>query len=204
MVLLRVEMCQNEETLKILKNAGAFKVFFGVESGDEAQRREVLDRKMTDETIQKAFDNCHKNGLETLAVNIIGFPDETEEMIKSTIKLNRELGMTSSGVNVFYPYKGTPLGDHCFDNDLVDLDKFNNFSNERRESTLKFPKEHEKMIMRYFHNWDLLVYPFYTYQGIKIRVRQYRNKILVTIGLFDFARNMYRNQKKWFRPGRAS
>jgi len=204
MVLLRVEMCQNDDTLKVLKDAGAFRIFFGVESGDEAQRREVLDRQMTDKTIQKAFDNCHKNGLETLAVNIIGFPEETEEMIKKTVQLNRKLNMTSSGVNVFYPYKGTPLGDFCFENDLVDLDKFNNFSSERRESTLKFPKEHEQMIMRYFHNWDFLVYPAYTYQGIKIRLRKYRNKILVAIGLFDFARNIYRNQKKWFRPGRAS
>ncbi|SVC73425.1 uncharacterized protein METZ01_LOCUS326279, partial [marine metagenome] len=48
MVLLRVEMAQNDETLKILKDAGAFRIFFGVESGDEAQRREVLDRQMTD------------------------------------------------------------------------------------------------------------------------------------------------------------
>ena len=204
MVLLRVEMCQNEETLKILKDAGAFRIFFGVESGDEAQRREVLDRKMTDKTIQKAFDNCHKNGLETLAVNIIGFPGETEEMIKTTIKLNRKLKVTSSGVNVFYPYKGTPLGDHCFENDLVDLDKFDNFSNERRESVLKFTKEHEEMIMRYFNNWESLVQPFYTYQGIRLRVLQYRNMLLTKLGIFDISREVYRSQKKWFRPGRAS
>ena len=204
MVLLRVEMCQNDETLKALKDAGAFRIFFGVESGDEAQRREVLDRKMTDKTITTAFDNCHKNGLETLAVNIIGFPGETEEMIKSTVKLNRELKMSSSGVNIFYPYHGTPLGDHCFENDLVDIDKFNNFSMERRESTLKFSKEHEDMIMRYFNNWDNLVYPIYTFPGVKLRVRLFRDAILKQLGVFDFARDMYRNNKKWFRPGNAS
>ena len=204
MVLLRVEMCQNEETLQVLKDAGAFRIFFGVESGDEAQRREVLDRKMTDKTIIKAFDNCRKNGLETLAVNIIGFPGETEEMIKTTIKLNRKLKVTSSGVNVFYPYKGTPLGDHCFENDLVDLDRFDNFSNERRESVLKFTKEHEEMIMRYFNNWESLVQPFYTYQGIGLRVLQYRNMLLTKLGIFDISREVYRSQKKWFRPGRAS
>ncbi len=113
MVLLRVEMCQKDKLLKVLKDAGALKIFFGVESGDEAQRKEVLDRQMSDETIYTAFANCHKNGLETLAVNIIGFPDETEEMIKKTVALNSSLGMTHSGVNVFYPYRGTPLGDYC-------------------------------------------------------------------------------------------
>ena len=159
---------------------------------------------MTDKTITTAFDNCHKNGLETLAVNIIGFPGETEEMIKSTVKLNRELKMSSSGVNIFYPYHGTPLGDHCFENDLVDIDKFNNFSMERRESTLKFSKEHEDMIMRYFNNWDNLVYPIYTFPGVKLRVRLFRDAILKQLGIFDFAKDMYRNNKKWFRPGNAS
>jgi len=204
MVLLRVEMCQNEETLKILKNAGAFKVFFGVESGDEAQRREVLDRKMTDATIQKAFDNCRNNGLETLAVNIIGFPNETEEMIKKTIKLNRKLKVTTSGVNVFYPYKGTPLGDHCFENDLVDLDKFNNFINERRESSLKFSEKHHKMIDKYYRNWAFLVHPVYTYIGLHVRYIKYRDIILKKLGIYEFAKNAYRRQKEWFRPGRAS
>ena len=204
MILLRVEMCQNEEILKILKDAGLYRVFFGVESGDEEQRREVLDRKMTDATIQKAFDNCRNNGLETLAVNIIGFPNETEEMIKKTIKLNRKLKVTTSGVNVFYPYKGTPLGDHCFENDLVDLDKFNNFSNERRESTLNFSEERHEMILRYYNNWSFLVHPFYTYPGVRFRVVKYRNMILTKLGIFDKTREVYRSQMKWFRPGRAS
>jgi len=204
MILLRVEMCQNDETLKILKDAGAFRVMFGVESGDEIQRREILDRKMTDKTIQIAFDNCRKNGLETNAVNIIGFPEETEEMIKMTVELNKKLRVTSSGVNVFYPYKGTPIGDHCFENDLVDLDKFNNFSNERRESTLNFPEEHHDMIMKYYNNWSLLVHPIYTYQGFKFRVFKYRNIILTKLGMYDLAKDLYRSQKKWFRPGRAA
>ena len=204
MVLLRVEMCQNDETLEVLKDAGAFRIFFGVESGDEAQRREILDRKMTDKTIQKAFDLCRKHGLETLAVNIIGFPGETEEMIKTTIKLNRKLKVTTSGVNVFYPYKGTPLGDQCFEDDLVDKYKFDNFSNERRESVLKFPKEHEEMIMRYYNNWSSLVHPFHTYQGMKLRVLKFRNSLLTKLGIYDIVQNLYRRQKTWFRPGRAS
>ena len=89
MVLLRVEMCQNDETLEVLKDAGAFRIFFGVESGDEAQRREILDRKMTDKTIQKAFDLCRKHGLETLAVNMSGVHGETEEIIKLLPALTR-------------------------------------------------------------------------------------------------------------------
>ena len=212
MVLLRVEMCKNEKLLKVLKDAGAFRIFFGVESGDEAQRREVLDRQMTDETIYKAFANCHKNGLETLAVNIIGFPDETEEMIKRTVSLNRSLGMTHSGVNVFYPYRGTPLGDFCFENDLVDLDKFNSFSNERRESVLRFSKERNKMIMKYYNNWDSYVHPFWSQRGFQVRYK----KVLRNLGIIDEVKAVYKYilksnlinyklpNKIGFRPGRSA
>ena len=87
---------------------------------------------------------------------------------------------------------------------MVDKYKFDNFSNERRESVLKFTKEHEEMIMRYFNNWESLVQPFYTYQGIRLRVLQYRNMLLTKLGIFDISREVYRSQKKWFRPGRAS
>ena len=112
--------------------------------------------------------------------------------------------MTHSGVNVFYPYRGTPLGDYCFENDLVDLNKFDGFSNERRESILRFSKERNKMIMRYYNNWGLLVHPIYTYQGIRFRVLKYRNMILTKLGIYDTARDVYRSHSKWFRPGRAS
>ncbi len=125
-------------------------------------------------------------------------------MIKRTIKLNRKLKVTTSGVNIFYPYKGTPLGEQCFEDGLVDLHKFDNFSNERRESVLKFSKEHEEMIMRYYDNWSLLVHPFHTYQGMIFRVLKYRNMLLTKLGIYDIVQNIYRSQKKWFRPGRAS
>ncbi len=200
MILLRVEMCQNEEVLKILKDAGLFRVLFGVESGDEQQRKEILDRNMTDKTIRKAFNNCRKNGIDTIAVNIIGFPNETEEMIKTTVKLNRKLKPTGSGVNIYYPYKGTSLGDSCFDNDLVDLPKFNNFSNERRDSVLKHSEEHHEMIMKYYNNWTSLVYPFYTKQSIKYRFFKYRKMTLMKLGIYDIAKDVYQR----LRPNRAS
>ena len=36
-----------------------------------------------------------------------------------TVRLNREINPTSSHVNIFYPYKGTPLGNECFEKPYV-------------------------------------------------------------------------------------
>ena len=179
MILIRVEMA-NDSFLDMLKDAGCFRVFFGVESGNEKVRSEIMGRKMSNDEIINAFDLCHQRGFETLAVNIIGTPGESEKEILDTVKLNRRLCPTTSGVNIFYPYKGTELGDKCFKEGLVDNERFLNFSNERRETILRYPEEHKKMLSYYYDNWAILVYPY----NIKFRLV----KFLKIIGIFGFAR----------------
>jgi len=179
MILIRVEMA-SDNLFDMLKDAGCFRVFFGVESGSERVRSEIMGRKMSNEEIINAFDLCHQRGLETLAVNIIGVPGESEKEILDTVNLNRRLNPTDSGANVFYPYKGTVLGDRCFKEGLINEKLFNDFSNERRETVLEYSAEHKKMLSYYHDNWQILVYPY----NLKLRLI----RLLKTIGIFEFAR----------------
>ena len=179
MILIRVEMA-NDNFFDMLKDAGCFRVFFGVESGNEKVRSEIMGRKMSNDEIINAFDLCHQRGLETLAVNIIGMPGESKEEILDTVKLNRKLRPTASGVNIFYPYMGTELGDKCFKEGLVDKERYLGFSNERRETILKYSEEHKRMLSYYYDNWAILVDPY----NIKLRLV----KALKTIGVIEFAR----------------
>ena len=47
-----------------------------------------------------------------------------------------------------------------FEENLVDIDMYNDFSNERRGSVLKFHKEWKKKLVNYNHNWEKFVYGF--------------------------------------------
>ena len=153
--LLRCDVV-NEDFMQDLKRSYCYKISFGLESGSEYIRNTVMDRKMPDSTIIHAFELAHKYKIKTNALNVIGVPGETEEMLWDTIRLNKKVKPTTSGCNIFYPYQGTPLGDKCFDEKLVNLEKFHDFSNERRQSVLDYDKEWLDKLIYYHENWDRL------------------------------------------------
>jgi radical SAM superfamily enzyme YgiQ (UPF0313 family) len=158
----------DEEFIKMLKGAGCYRISFGIESGNEYVRNQIMNRKMSNEQILMAFSLAQKYGLETNAINIIGVPGETEEMIWDTIMLNRKVHPTTSGVNIFYPYKGTNLGDECFSKGLVNEEQYQNFSQERRESVLNYSEDYKRKLMYYYKNWPVLIYPYDVVLRIKL------------------------------------
>jgi len=97
-----------EELLRTMKEAGAFRVGFGVETGN----REILKRSQKNIDLNRAEELvafAKKCGLETEVYFILGHPYETLETINDTInfavKLNGDL--TSFGIMV--PYPGTKI-----------------------------------------------------------------------------------------------
>jgi anaerobic magnesium-protoporphyrin IX monomethyl ester cyclase len=97
----------DEEVVSLLKKAGCFQVKMGVESGNPRIRNEVLNRKIKDEEIIRAFDLVHKAGIECWSFNMIGLPYETEETILDTIRLNRKIKSDLMSLSVFHPYPET-------------------------------------------------------------------------------------------------
>ena len=93
-------------------------------------------------------------------------------MIWDTIKLNRKLKPDSSGANIFYPYKGTKLGDKCFEQGMVNLEKFDASSSERRESVLNYPDKYKRRLERYQKYWDFYVYPYSIKKVLMLFLRQ--------------------------------
>jgi len=45
--------------------------------------------------------------------NIIGFPEETRELIFDTIELNRQIPFDTVNAYAFTPFHGTPLHNYC-------------------------------------------------------------------------------------------
>lgn len=135
----RVELC-NEAVLRKLKNAGGRRIDFGVESGNEEIRREVMKRRMTNEEILEATRMAKSVGLQVKTYNMVGMPEETPEKHRDTIRLNQQIKPDVASIAVFYPYPGTSIYDMCLAKGYLHPDESlpENYVS-RRQSVLTLP-----------------------------------------------------------------
>lgn len=103
----------SEERIRKLKSAGCHRMSIGIEHGNEAFRKKMLNRNVSNETMLRAIGILNDSGLSYSVNNILGFPDETSELVFDTIELNRSVKSSSIGCYIFSPYHGTSLRDYC-------------------------------------------------------------------------------------------
>lgn len=97
-----------KEILAIMKSAGCFIIYFGVESG--VQR--ILDKLAKGiklEQIKKAFRWAKEVGIQTLASVMIGAPGESLEDIQRTLKFVKKLDPDFVQFSILTPYPGTEI-----------------------------------------------------------------------------------------------
>jgi hypothetical protein len=70
-----------EERVRLLKEAGCRAVHFGLQSGSETVRREVLNRHERNEEAAEGARNCHKYGLSFSVHCLLDLPFETPETV---------------------------------------------------------------------------------------------------------------------------
>lgn len=97
------------EKVALLKEMGCVAMSVGIESGNEQIRRNVLNRKMSNELVKKAFNIINEFDIRVSTFNMIGLPNETRENVFETIRFNKELSVEACNVYVIYPYPGTEL-----------------------------------------------------------------------------------------------
>jgi radical SAM superfamily enzyme YgiQ (UPF0313 family) len=111
-----------EEKIKILKEMNCKNLQFGIEHGNEEFRTRVLNRHYTNKQMIEAFKIVEKYEIQYTVNNIIGFPDETRELIFDTIEVNRQINPTTMNCYIFTAYKGIELYNYCVQKGYIDKD----------------------------------------------------------------------------------
>lgn len=108
----RVETISDNK-IKILKEMNCDRISIGIEHGNEEYRRKFLNKTFTNVQLIKAFKILNKYKINVSVNNMIGFPDETRDLVFDTIFLNRKINSDSVNGFVFQPYSGTYLREYC-------------------------------------------------------------------------------------------
>lgn len=157
---------------QLLRKAGCYSVCMAIESGNDAIRRSVLNRRMDDERILEASAYLKEQGIKIYAVNMVGLPGETEANISETIALNQKARVDFADASIFQPYPGTRITEYCKETGLLDKGK-ESFESQFTTSVLNFPQDRKlriETIHRLFsimvdHPWVNRIYP--TIAGVK-------------------------------------
>ena len=99
----------NPYRAKKLKEVGLHRISLGLEHGNAEFRRRVIHKDFDDQKMIECTKILTDVGVPVTVNNMIGFPDETRDLIFDTIELNRKLSSETINCSVFAPFHGTPL-----------------------------------------------------------------------------------------------
>jgi len=97
-----------DEVVKMMKNAGCNKVYFGIESGNDEVLK-LMNKKINIKRVRSGVEVFNRNGIDCAGFFIVGYPGETIETIEETFEFALSLGLDESSFNVPYPLPGSKL-----------------------------------------------------------------------------------------------
>ena len=104
--------CFNESQAKAASEAGCYRIYFGVESGCN-DTLEKMNKKITVEQSRQAFSLTKKYGIATVAYFIVGFPGESIEQAKKTVRFAFELNPDYVVFQTLVPAPGSEIYDQA-------------------------------------------------------------------------------------------
>jgi radical SAM superfamily enzyme YgiQ (UPF0313 family) len=100
----------DRESLEAMAAAGCKHVSLGVESGNaEIQKKHCGNKLKSHEQAVQVFRDCRDVGIETRAFCMIGFPEETPQMVEETFELVERCDPDQVQFCAVTAYPGTPL-----------------------------------------------------------------------------------------------
>lgn len=107
-VYTRVDLV-DEELIFLMAKAGCRNITFGIESGNERIREEIIRKRFTNQQIKDVLRLCRKYHIERGGFFMIGIPGETKKEIKETIAFMLNNDFNVIGLSIATPLPGSDL-----------------------------------------------------------------------------------------------
>jgi radical SAM superfamily enzyme YgiQ (UPF0313 family) len=139
------------DMLKLMKKAGCYHIYLGLESGSP-KIQEMIKKRIDTKRIKEAIKMARQSGIETTVYFMIGFPDETEEDIRLSINAMKDLNPDHTIWSILTPFPGTEIWNLAESRNLVSLNSkwdtfFHHFNKGNVFKTLPDEKWNEMLAL---------------------------------------------------------
>jgi anaerobic magnesium-protoporphyrin IX monomethyl ester cyclase len=148
----RADLLLQEEYITDLARAGCENVWMGAESGSQAVL-DAMDKGTTVKQIHEATRLLKKHGIHPSFFIQFGYPGETKEDIRKTIRMINELLPFEIGISVSYPLPGTPFHERV----KADLKEKTNWT-DSDELALMFSNTYQPAFYKQLHRYTHKTY----------------------------------------------
>jgi len=144
--LVRVSLL-DQETVSEMKKNSCESVFFGIESGDESLRNDLLGKEISDENIRVGSTLLKKHKIKFRTYNMVGFPGETIAQAFKTVQINIDIKTDFPWCSIFFPYPGTRLGSYAIEKGYLSGDwSYDHAENSFHTTSPLLNPERDKLI----------------------------------------------------------
>lgn len=126
------------ELLHLMKAAGIYSISFGVESGSQ-RIVDRINKRLSLEKVKEAFKMCRKVGIQTMAMFMLGLPDETTEDIRKTIRFAKELDADIAKFDIMIPLPSTPIFNEWKEQGYITSTDWNDYSFHSKKRVYNHP-----------------------------------------------------------------
>jgi radical SAM superfamily enzyme YgiQ (UPF0313 family) len=148
------------EVLRVLKRVGLTSITVGIETPDEATLRHYHRAPIKEDRQRDFVALCRSMGIRTVAGFMIGFPDDTEESIRSVLRYAKDVNPTFANFNIVTPYPGTEFFDQVRDRiasfDFRNYTVYNPVMQYTHLSPERVQQLHTKCFTRFYFRWNYL------------------------------------------------
>jgi radical SAM superfamily enzyme YgiQ (UPF0313 family) len=138
----------NEEMIKDLAKSGCYGISFGIESGSDRIRNQILKKNLREEDIISNALLIKRHGIKMIITNLMGVPEETLDDAFKTVAINQQIGADYTRAGVLIPYPKTEIVDYAIERGLLPADyAIHNFTQIIRKSLIRsrYAREFENL-----------------------------------------------------------
>lgn len=112
----------DEELISLIAKSGCTMLHFGIESGSERVRREVINKNFSNQQIDNVIRWCKKYKIEMGCYFMIGHPTETEKEIKETMDFVLTRDISILAISIATPFPGSILYNFALQYNIINKD----------------------------------------------------------------------------------